>query len=127
MPVGHLIRRADQREAAVTQREQMLDQRQQIVRKAVGMGELQAHEVVHRTQSALLHGGVVGIGLGLGLGRAADDMAEGQHVDLASLGGGLRLQIGNLALGPVKVDGRGEQEIRRCRSQTRAPAGCRRR
>ena len=40
---GHLIRGADQGEATMTQREEVLDLRQQVMREAVGMGELQAH------------------------------------------------------------------------------------
>ena len=111
-PFRHLIRRADQGKAAMTQGEQMLDLRQKIMRKAVGMGELQTHQIVYRLGIGVLHGGIVGIGLGLGFGRAADDVAESQHVHRTPLGGGLRLQLGNLDLGPIQINRRGEQEIR---------------
>ena len=110
--VCDLLGRADQREATVAHRHAIPDQREQIVREAVGVSKLQAHEIVGGRPVGVLAEEVIAVIAGLLLGRAADHVREGEYIDLAPAVTRLLLQLRNLFRGARQIDGRREQEVR---------------
>ena len=109
--LGHIIGRADQRKSTVAHGKQVLDLCQKIMREAVGMGELQVHQIVDGIRVGVVNRRVFQERLGLFAAGAADDMGKGQHLDLAALGLCLSPEVCDLALGTVEVNGGREQEI----------------
>ena len=80
-PLRDLLGRAGQRVAAMACRHPVADQRQQIMRERLRMGELETNEIVDRVPVGLCLAGMFEIVLGLLLGRATDNVREGEHVD----------------------------------------------
>ena len=81
-----LLGRSDQREAAMTGGHAVADQRQEIMREGLGMGELQAHEIVDGAPVGMGAAEMLEIALGLLLAWPADDMRESEYLDITLLG-----------------------------------------
>lgn len=109
--LGDLLRGAGERETAMTGCHPVADECQEVMRKGMGVGKLEPHEIVDRVPIGMRLAGILQIILRFLLRRTANDMGKGKHIDRFAAVGRLSLQRGDLILGARQINGRREQEV----------------